>query len=157
MFMKVCNLCIKKMVKHEKWVFCLLSILSLSTWRKHAFDTLKKVGGHFRHPLFYTHPVYREKDKVSPLNCIYIWNGHWLLSYSGFLKPPCSLLSLPLPPLTELYCLWLVDQFCFAKIKVRLLWCNHVLLTPVIKQVICIIFFIAITNPCWSSGIILAS
>ena len=90
-------------------------------------------------------------EGVGPLNCIYIWNGHWLLSYSGYLKPPCSLLSLPLPPLTELYCLWLVGQFCFAKMKARLLWCfTHVVTTPVIERVYN--WLISFVLPKWKRG-----
>ena len=63
MFMKVCNLCKKKMVKLEKWVFRLSSILSQSTWRKQAFDTLRKVGSWNKNPLFYTNSFSSKKSR----------------------------------------------------------------------------------------------
>ena len=67
MFMKVCNLCNR--------VFRLSSILSQSTWRKQAFDTLKKVGSWNRNPLVPTNPFSRKKSRSET-------------HFGGFTPPP---------------------------------------------------------------------
>ena len=57
MFMTMCNILYTKVDETQKWVWRLIYILKLPSWRKEAFDTLKKVDSPNGNPHFYTFSV----------------------------------------------------------------------------------------------------